>query len=164
MKRFRFFFAMLVMLVFTGARSPRKLLVYGVFAGTTPCGNVIRPLHAIPLQSECALVQWKLVLYIDRHTRLPVTYQLNSTNRYSVRETNLYSEPGTNHELKGRWSMSKTMKGNNEVTLFRLETADQGKPVILQQLGDRLLHVLSDDGNLMIGNPFFSYTLTRIDN
>ena len=147
----------------THPAQPEKPFVYGVFTGTTPCNSVIRPLHAISPEAECSMVQWKLVLYMDMQTRKPSTYQLSSVNRFFVRETNMYSQPGVNTESKGKWSKMKLTGLSLADSAVRLETGNPAKPVLLLPLGDKLLHVLDEDGKLMIGNPFFNYTLTRLE-
>jgi hypothetical protein len=78
-----------------------------VFAGTTPCGNVIRPLHNITPEPDCQLeeckcfvVEWELTLYMDVTAKEPTHFKLKSINRYSVKETNMYSEPVQKAKLK----------------------------------------------------------------
>jgi len=80
-----------------------------VFAGITPCGNVIRPIHKInpepdcPLEAcKCIMVEWELTLYMDANTTAPTRYTLKGINRHTVRETNMYSEPGIKSEAGGR--------------------------------------------------------------
>lgn len=138
--------------------------VFAVFTGTTPCGNMVRPLHDIPAQTDCAMIQWKLILYLNPDTHQPSSYTLSSTHHFAVKETNMYSQPGTSKETSGRWSWEKGSGANAQATVIRLNPTRQGKPVDLLQLNDRLLHVLDDNGNLAVGNPFWSYTLSRIDN
>src|SRR5215510_11198628 len=85
-----------------------------VFKGTTPCGNVIRPIHNIKPEPDCQLqeckcivVEWELTLYMDAETKQPTHYKLKGVNRYSVKETNMYSEPGVKSEVEGKWTIIK---------------------------------------------------------
>src|SRR5262245_18842187 len=59
-----------------------------VFAGTTPCGNTIRPIHNIKPEPDCQLneckcfvVEWELTLYMDAATKQPTHYELKGINR-----------------------------------------------------------------------------------
>lgn len=139
-----------------------------VFAGTTPCGNIIRPLHQIPTEVDCPLneckcimVEWQVTLYRDPVTRAPTTYKLTSINRYGIKETNMYSEPGTKNEREGKWTIATATDSGAVVYLLSPDKPDIR--VKLVRLNDNLLHVLDHGDKLMIGNEFWSYTLNRID-
>ena len=138
--------------------------VLGIFAGSTLCGDIIRPLHKISLQADCELVEWKLTLYQDPLTRKPTTYKLTSVSRFIVKPSNMYSQPGIKTETEGKWSIVRGTKANPRAIVYEL---DPGKPQIsirLLKLGDNLLHLLYQDGALMIGSSQASYTLNRISN
>ena len=141
------------------------------FAGTTPCSNIIRPLHNIPKEPDCQLndchcimVEWRLTLYSDPVSGKPSTYRLTSTNRITVKETNMYSEPGTKSERSGNWSITKGTKSNPDAVVYQLNADNAAITVRFLRLSDNLLHILDADDRLMIGNEFFSYTLNRVAN
>ncbi|HEX7903195.1 MAG TPA: hypothetical protein VF487_04880 [Chitinophagaceae bacterium] len=138
--------------------------VLGVFAGTTPCGQMIRPLHKVPEETDCALVQWRLTLYQDPVSLKPTTYKLSSVNRFIVKGTNMYSEPGTTSEAEGKWTIVRGTKTNPSVITYRLESDKPEKSISFLKLGDSLIHLLDNNGRLMIGNESFSYTLSRVVN
>ena len=142
-----------------------------VFAGTTPCGNVIRPLHKInpepdcPLEDcKCMMVEWELTLYMDANTKVPTHYKLKGVNRYTVKETNMYSEPGINNEAEGRWAIVQGTKINPNAIYYQLNPDKPGLGLSFLKLSDNLLHIVDENEKLMIGNEFFSYTLNRISN
>ena len=142
-----------------------------VFAGTTPCSNVVRPLHDINPEPDCALeeckcmmVEWELVLYTDAGTKEPTRYKLTGINRHTVKETNMYSEPGVKSEVEGSWAIVRGTKTNPDATLYQLNPGKAGKTLSFLKLSDNLLHIVDQHGQLMIGNEFFSYTLNRIPN
>ena len=136
----------------------------GILVATTPCGKMIRPLHHIPQQIECALVEWKLTLYEDRITHKPTTYKLSSVNRFSVKVTNMYSEPGVKYETEGKWAIVRGTKTNPNSIIYRLDPSKPKISIDFLKLSDNLFHVLDHEGNLMVGNPFWSYTFSRIAN
>ena len=142
-----------------------------VFAGTTPCGNIIRPLNEISPEPDCALeeckcmmVEWELTLYTDADTKKPARYKLKSINRHTVKETNMYSEPGVKTEREGRWEIVRGIKTNPGTIYYQLDPDKPGISLRLLKLSDNLLHIVDQNEKLMIGNEFFSYTLNRISN
>jgi len=142
-----------------------------VFAGTTPCGNDIRSLHNItpetdcPLQDcKCILVEWELTLYTDATTKEPTRYKLKGINRYIVKETNMYSEPGIKTEAEGKWTIIRGTKTNPNAVIYQLNPDKPRMSLSFLKLGDSLLHILDQNEKLMIGNEFHSYTLNRISN
>jgi hypothetical protein len=142
-----------------------------VFAGTTPCGNVIRPLHNITPEPDCLLqeckcimVEWELTLYMDATTKEPARYTLKGINRYSVKETNMYSEPGIKTEAEGKWAIIRGTKTNPDAVLYQLNPDKSKMSLSFLKLNDNLLHILDQNEKLMIGNEFHSYTLNRISN
>ena len=142
-----------------------------VFAGTTPCGNVIRPLHKInpepdcPLEEcKCIVVEWELTLYIDANTKEPTRYTLKGINRHVVKETNMYSEPGIESEAEGRWAIVRGTKTNPDAIFYQLNPGKTGMELSFLKLSDSLLHIVDQNEKLMIGNEFHSYTLNRVSN
>ena len=142
-----------------------------VFAGTTPCGNTIRPIHKInpepdcPLEKcKCILVEWELTLYMDANTNEPTHYKLKGINRYTVKETNMYSEPGIKSEAEGKWAIVRGTKTNPGAIFYQLNPGKPGMELSLLKLSDNLVHIVDENKKLMIGNEFFSYTLNRVSN
>jgi hypothetical protein len=140
-----------------------------LFVGTTPCGNMIRPLHKIKPEPDCAfadckclLVEWKLTLYRDPGTEAPTRYQLTGINRFGVKETNMYSQPGTKTESEGKWTIMQGTKTNPAATVFRLNPDKPEIALDFLQLSDHLIHALDHEGKLLIGDEFQSYTLNRV--
>lgn len=135
-----------------------------VFVGTTPCGQMIRPIHKVSQETDCALVKWTLTLYQDPVTLKPTTYKLSSINRFIEKGTNMYSEPGTKSETEGKWTMVRGTKTNPNAIVYRLESDKPGISISFRKISDKLIHLLDNDGKLMIGNESFSYTLSRVAN
>jgi hypothetical protein len=139
------------------------------FEGSTPCSNIIRPLNKIPEEADCKwnecaciIVEWKLTLFSDPVSHQPTTFKLSSINRFSVKETNMYSQPGTKAEAEGTWSIVHGTKTDPGAIVYKL---NPGKPAIslsFLKLNENLIHILAPDGKLMIGDEFQSYTLNRV--
>jgi hypothetical protein len=142
-----------------------------VFAGTTPCGNVIRPLHKInpepdcPLEEcKCIMVEWELTLYMDANTKEPTRYTLKGINRHTVKETNMYSEPGIKTRAEGKWAIVRGTKTNPDAIFYQLNPGKPGMDLKFLKLSESILHIVDQNEKLMIGNEFFSYTLNRVSN
>ena len=140
-----------------------------VFAGTTPCGNVIRPLHKIGPEPDCQLkdckcfvVEWELTLYMDAATKEPTRFKLKGINRFNVKETNMYSEPGTISEAERKWTIIRGTKTNPNAIYYQLNPDKPGMGLSFLKLSDNLLHIVDQNEKLMIGNEFHSYTLNRV--
>jgi hypothetical protein len=139
------------------------------FAGTTPCSNIIRPIHKIATEPDCVLneckcivVEWKFTLYKDPKTQQPTTYKLEGINRHSEKETNMYSQPGTKTASEGKWAIVKGIKTNPSAIVYQLNPGNPKISVSLLRMSDDLLHILDGEGRLMIGDEFFSYTLNKV--
>ena len=138
--------------------------IYGIFTGTTPCGPMIRPLHNVSPQADCALLEWKLILYQDPVTKEPTTYRLTSVNKYIIKATNQHSEPGIKTEAVGKWSIVKGIPSRPASVVYSLDQPRAGHPIHFVKLSEHLIHLLDDDGRLAVGNPFWNYTLSRTTN
>lgn len=141
------------------------------YVGTTPCSNVIRPLHKISAEADCqavdckcVLVEWKLTLYQDPATGKPTHYKLTGINRFIVKATNMYSQPGTKAESEGKWTIVRGTKANSNAVLYRLNPDKPEISLDFLKLNDNLIHILDHQGRLMIGNEFHNYTLSRAAN
>jgi hypothetical protein len=136
--------------------------VVEVFAATTPCGDIIKPLHQISQQSNCDLVEWNLTLFEDPATHQPATYKIVAVNRFMEKPSNMYSQPGTKTERIGKWSIIRGSKKNPQAVIYQLNTDDAKTSLRFLKLSDNLLHLLDKNDELMIGNLFGSYTLNKI--
>lgn len=131
------------------------------FAGTTPCGQLIRPLHNIAPDTDCATVEWELTLLRDPVTQQPTTYQLKSSSHYILPDNN-YSQPGVKSESTGKWSIVQGTGAHARSMIYQLIPAKPGTTWRFVKLSDDLLHLLDENGRYMTGDPFQSYTLNRI--
>lgn len=124
-----------------------------VFAGTMPCGQLIRPLLHIPADKDCALVECRLTF-----TQKPAAWHLTAYSRHILPDNN-YSQPGVKKEASGTWSVEEKDGG----LIYVLRTGKPGERALrFVKLGNDLLHLLDEKGRYMTGDPFQSYTLNRI--
>ncbi len=112
------------------------------FEGRTPCGvpGIIAP------GKECYKLKWLLVLYGNAAKNEPAAYKLLGTP-YRV-------EGGR----RGNWKISAGKDGRIVYQLLD----ETGKPFIhLLKLDEGVLIFTDAKGNLLVGDPDFSYTLNR---
>lgn len=110
------------------------------FQGRTPC----RVPHILKSQ-ECYKIKWYLVLYGDPATNEPLTYRVLGTGFRM------------NGGKRGRWLI------NNRNDKIYYELLDEtGKPQFhLLKLDEGVLIFTDDNGNLLVGDHDFSYTINR---
>lgn len=157
---------LVVLLLFKGQPVPLPAPIAGsptkeVFAGTTPCGQLIRPLHNIAANKDCALVAWELSLLRDPVTQQPAGFRLVGSSRYTLPDNN-YSQPGAKTEATGKWTISKGTGSLAGSFIYQLAPDKSSPSLRFVKLSDDLLHLLDEQGHYMRGDPFQSYTLNRI--
>lgn len=131
--------------------------VFGVFAGSSPCGAPIRQLLGIPPDAAADLMQWRLTLYQDAATRAPSRYEL----RYAYGST-APGRPGIASNVRtearqGQWTAGTGTRSNPDAVVYEL-----GGGLSLYAVDAGVLHVLNPDRSLMIGNGGWSFTLNRM--
>jgi len=132
--------------------------VFGVFVGSSPCGEPIRQLLRLPSSAECELIQWQLTLYQEPKTLAPSRYELRC--EYGLTKA---GHPGLAKGIKtlqqqGTWGFGKGTKSNPDALVADLLGAF---PLI--QVDSNILHVLNPDRSLMVGNGGWSFTLNRTE-
>jgi hypothetical protein len=138
--------------------------IYGVFQANTPCSAQARPLPQIPAGTECEQMKWNLVLYQDSQTGAPTTYSLMSTYGMAKPNTNDLIDGGTPVEMEGTWTITTGTKNDPEATVYQLNANDSQTTVSFLKVSDDMIHVLSSEKTLLVGNGAWSYTLNRMDN
>ncbi len=143
---------------------PRGPDVLGVFEGNTPCSAQARPLFQIPADSDCDQMIWSLVLYQDPQTKTPTSYVLKSAFGRSKQGTNDLIGGGTSIEMQGAWTIITGTKNDPKATVYQINSDNPQTTVSFQKINDNLIHVLSNEKTLLVGNGAWSYTLNRMDN
>ncbi len=140
------------------AQTTADPLVFGVFAGSSPAGEAIRPILQIPQDANAELIEWNLTLYQDRKTKSPTTYRLHCDYGPAVANLPGLGKKRTTVLREGSWTIGKGIKSNPEAVVYELKGA-----VSLFRIAPDVLHVLNRDQTLMIGTSGWSYTLNRME-
>jgi len=112
-----------------------------VFGGRTPCGIP----DLFPPGRECYKLKWRIVLFADPGG--------NSPTRYRVYGTAWRQEGGKSGNLQ-------VNTGSKGQLIYQLNDGDKGYLYLLK-LDEHLLAFTDANGNLLVGDEDFSYTLNR---
>lgn len=128
------------------------------FVGSTPCHALARDFLGIPSHAACECIQWQLKLQ-SSDVAGRGTYTLVTT--HGISETNGlgFFQSGTRTETRGQWV---TTIGNPDRIVYRLQATAPDRSLSLVRIDENLLHLLTRDGQLMVGNDSWSCTLNRI--
>jgi len=143
---------------------PRGPEILGVFQGNTPCSAQARALPQIPSDTDCEQMIWSLILYQDSETGTPTTYQLNAAYGLSKPNTNDLIDGGTPIVMEGSWTIMTGTKSDLDATVYQINPDDPQTMVSFLKVNENLLHVLSNEKTLLVGNGAWSYTLNRMYN
>lgn len=152
MKPFRNGFLLLLAPFFIQATSPDTT----EYVATSPCDQIPRSMLLIPAQTDCEMIRWELVLQRNSRNQSPMGFKLNYTYGMSKPSTTGFKEGMGNGTKEGNWSVVKDEKNK---TVYRLNPSATGPSISFVRLDDKLLHLLDQEGKLMIGHGGWSYTL-----
>jgi hypothetical protein len=138
--------------------------IYAVFAGMTPCSAQARPLPQIPSDTDCDQTIWNLVFYQDPQSGAPTTYGLKSSYGRSKQGTNDLIGGGTPVSMEGKWTITTGTESDPDATVYQINPDDPQKMVSFLKVNENLIHVLSREKTMLVGNGAWSYTLDRMDN
>lgn len=125
--------------------------VFGVFCGTSPCGEPIRQTVGIPTNAESDIIEWKLTLH-EKPSRyeLRCDYGLTAPNKPGL------AKGRRTLERRGTWTKTKGAQSHPNAVVYDLEGL-----MSLFEVDENILHMLNRDRSLMLGTSGWSYTLNR---
>jgi hypothetical protein len=131
----------------TGKRQVSGPSVYGVFAGRTPCQELLKELN-MGENKACAKRKMGITLYHDSITHTPTTFQTRGMGKWSG---------------KGKWHIVNSTPDDSRAIVFQLHLGP-GTFLYLLKGDDNVLFILDKNKNFLPGNESFSYTLNRVKN
>lgn len=137
--------------------------VKGIFQGITPCSGTDRPLPQIPAGTDCEQMIWEITFYWNAETAEPSTYLLHAAYGFSQPNTTGLKGDGTPIDLEGEWRVTEGSAVDAAAIVYELNPDTPEATIYFVRLDDNLLHVMSPEKRLMVGNPAWSYTLNRTD-
>ncbi len=127
------------------------------FTGATPSDSVINQMLDIPVEVRSDFIKWNLQLTFKTEKaffRLDLLYGVAQPN------TSGFIGGGTSKTIEGHFSVSKKRNGDHRV-IYYLNSEQLSSAIMLGEINGNILHVLSPEKKLMVGNGGWSYTLNR---
>ncbi|MGB8191589.1 MAG: hypothetical protein WCF67_06705 [Chitinophagaceae bacterium] len=115
------------------------------FQGRTPCQELSKLLRKNK-GDACIKMKWYVILYFDPATGKP-DYYLQGGRQYKKESME-----------KGKWDITHGKDGR---IIYRLDPEKKSAAVHLVKADDNILFFTDAEGNLLVGNEDFSYTLNR---
>ena len=115
------------------------------FEGRTPCRE-LSTLLQLNKSGECNKLKWYIIFFSDSLTGKPSHYLKGGT---AYRQETM---------VRGKWEI---VKRNNGKIIYRLDPEKQSAATHLLRADDNILLFTDPEGNLLVGNNDFSYTLNR---
>lgn len=132
---------------------------FATFVGTSPCGNIIKPLLGIKDDNECDFAKWTMTLSPQK-ANAPAAVKL--VYRFGI------SKPNTSGfmderkaEFSGHWTIQKGTKTKPNATVYQITLHGIDKNLLFVKLSDNSIHMLDSQRGLMIGNAGHSYTFNK---
>jgi hypothetical protein len=133
--------------VATALTKPTGSPMLGVFDGRVPCHEIALEFAGIPAEPDCVKIKWRLTLYQDPDTGAPTTYKLL----------------GTRTTREGTWAVVRGTKVDPEAIVYKLDLGGAQAAVYFLKADENHLMLLDREGNLLVGDALWSYTLSRGD-
>jgi hypothetical protein len=137
---------------------PSSPAVFGVFVGSSPCDDSIRPILQIPGDVDAHLIEWTVTLFKHPTTGAPAGYHVQYKYGLTVPNRPGLGPVARTEERRGTWRLAKGTRTDPEGGVYELNGA-----VSLYRVSDNVLHLLNGDRSLMLGTSGWSYTLNRSD-
>ena len=118
---------------------------YQVYEGRTPCQEISAD-AGMNKGPECNKMKWYMILYTDPVTHQP-SYYLKGGRSYRKETMD-----------RGKWKVSHGKDGR---TIYTISPEKEPWSFYLVQVDDNILVFTDKNGNLLVGNDDFSYTLNR---
>jgi NlpE N-terminal domain len=124
-----------------------------VFSGRSPCQEIAKDINR-SVAADCFKLKWLLTLRRDPKTLAPTTYHLKGSLYRS-------ENPDSEFPREGKWKVIRGTKTNPTAVVYQLDAAGHDGPISLLKADPDVLFFVGKDGNLLVGNEDFSYTLNR---
>lgn len=130
-----------------------------VFVGSTPGDDLIKSLLGIHPKIKVDFIRWMLTL----HTSASCQNTFSVTVAFGEAQPNALGFKGgaEKRSFKGTYKITRERNGKTKGEIYHLKSSGWPAPVSLARLNDNLLHLLTPQHTLMVGNGGWSYTLNR---
>jgi hypothetical protein len=131
------------------------------FVGSTPCTALPREFLKIPSNAACECIRWQLTLHAGDVAGSEGTFVLVTIHGMSETNGTGFFNGGTKTETTGQWRTTSGQRANPRAMVYQLQATDPHRSLSLVKIDENLLHLLTYEGRLMVGNDSWSFTLNR---
>jgi len=124
-----------------------------VFVGCTPGNDLIKSQLGIPKETIIDFIRWDLAFDKLSHN----TFVLNIVYGESQPNTLGFKQGGQKKSYQGEYRISKD-HGNE---IYQLKSSEFQTEITLIKLNENIIHLLTPQNHLMVGNGGWSYTLNN---
>ena len=135
-----------------------------IYVATSPCDPAVRPVLAIPVETPCEMIRWKIALFPNPENPSNARYALEYSYGMSKPNTEGLINGGVKATQHGTWKSVKNTGKLPGKNLIELKPENGKSSIVFLQLDEQILHLLDSDKHLMIGNAAWSYTLNKSKN
>jgi hypothetical protein len=128
---------------------PAGSKLFGHFVGRSPCREIANGIGA-SIPDQCFKIKWDITLFQDEVTDAPTIYRIDAT---------LYRQS----PRQGKWKIMNGTPHHPNAIIYELEAASGHGAIRLLKADDNIMFFVGRDGELMVGNIDFSYTLNRTE-
>ncbi|RFS16652.1 hypothetical protein [Emticicia sp. C21] len=132
---------------------------FATFVGTSPCGNIIKPLLGIKDDKECDFTKWTMTLSPQK-ANAPAAVKLVYRFGMSRSNTSGFIDE-KKAEFSGHWTIQKGTKTKPNAIVYQVTLHGIDKNLLFVKLSDNSIHLLDSQRGLMIGNSGYSYTFSK---
>jgi hypothetical protein len=132
-----------------------------VFVGSTPGDDLIKSLLTIRSDSKIDFIRWELIL--NNNDSNQSTFSLAVVFGESQPNTLGFKGGGEKLSFEGEYTISQDKNGKLIGEMIHLKSKNLPAGIRVIRLNQNLLHLLTPQNRLMIGNGGWSYTLNRIN-
>jgi hypothetical protein len=129
-----------------------------LFVGSSPCDPQPRAFVGVPAGADCERITWELTL--SEPGGSAGTFSLAAVYGMTAVNDPGFAGGGTKAQIQGTWTAGRGRAFDPDAVVYRL-TAGGARTLEFARLDDNLLHPIDGGKELMVGNPGWSYTLTR---
>lgn len=132
---------------------------FATYVGTSPCGNIIKPLLGIKDDSECEFTKWTMTLS-QQKVNAPAEVKL--VYRFGIGKPNTSGFMEEKRvEFSGHWTIQKGTKTKPNAIVYQITLHGIDKNLLFVKLSNNSIHMLDSQRGLMIGNAGHSYTFNK---
>jgi hypothetical protein len=141
------------MLIVSSCSASEKYLE-STWVGSTPGDDFVKSVLAIPAGTKVDFIRWNLILENSSSFRLDIIYGESKPNTLG------FIGGGKKRSINGTVTISE--RGNFKI-VYHLKSSELSDDILLAKFNENLIHFLSPQNQLLVGNGGWSYALNNLN-